>query len=96
MRPHPSPRRPIPDAIPVTGRPSLVSAVAVLLCLAALTGCVLDSGGVAPSDAEGGELRQGVGANPDAPHASLCTRNWNHALADTVWICPDPKPPGAP
>jgi hypothetical protein len=65
-----------------------------------MTGCMLDSGdtGGPASDAGSSDLRQagGQGSKTGATPGSLCTRKWNHTLADTVWICPDPKPPGAP
>lgn len=86
--------------IPVPDLPSRLLALAVAACLC-LGGCMLDPGGTggpAPA-AESSELRQG-GENRSGKAAatpgSLCAREWVHSLADTVWICPDPKPPGAP
>lgn len=33
---------------------------------------------------------------PVVPVVPKCKREWNSAVGDSVWNCPDPKPPGIP
>lgn len=82
------------------GRSSF-SPSALALCALALAGCLAGPAPSAPPAAGGSEAV----SNPD-PHTSTrtgtgtgtrklptCDRVWSHAAADSVWDCPDPKPP---
>jgi hypothetical protein len=97
----PTERRASPAVIPVSESRIRLSLLAAGCCLALvpLSGCLFEAGqDETPAVADSKELRQEGGGDrkSGATPGSLCTRKWDHALADTLWICPDPRPPGAP
>lgn len=88
----PSPEAPIVPRIRGKGPALLTAAV---LCLNLFAGCIVSPAPSAKAAEAGPASESDAAARRKTSNTEVpsCTRVWSHAAADSVWDCPDPRPP---
>ena len=67
------------------------------LCLLLSAGCIVSPAPSATATEAGPPFESDANARSKTsnPRVSPCVRVWSKAMADSVWDCPDPRPPAA-